>query len=234
MRHYCLPVITYAASGSFPVSDALTTLLVLGAVIVGLSLALGSKAPDTPAWARSKAVNSVQIRRDANAKFVRGRGFLFRPRMWFMGTGCPPVRIPTEHFTRAAQSRHSVPVKIAAGQTRSWWWFEDAFFWESGGYSPQDVLALVRDRQRRDQQRLDRAHTMLNAEQVAPAKRRGPIPRDVRRLVFERDGGRCVECGSNFDLQYDHIIPVALGGATSIDNLQLLCGPCNREKSANV
>lgn len=113
MRHYCLPVITYAASGSFPVSDALTTLLVLGAVIVGLSLALGSKAPDTPAWARSKAVNSVRIRRDANAKFVHGRRFLFRPRMWFMGTGCPPVRIPTEHFTRAAQSRHSVPVECS-------------------------------------------------------------------------------------------------------------------------
>jgi hypothetical protein len=48
----------------------------------------------------------------------------------------------------------------------------------------------------------------------------------VRRAVFERDGGKCVECGSTFDLQYDHVIPVALGGATTVENLQLLCGDC--------
>jgi 5-methylcytosine-specific restriction endonuclease McrA len=35
-------------------------------------------------------------------------------------------------------------------------------------------------------------------------------------------------------LPYDHVIPVALGGATTIGNLQLLCGDCNREKGADV
>jgi hypothetical protein len=29
-------------------------------------------------------------------------------------------------------------------------------------------------------------------------------------------------------------IPVALGGATTVDNLQLLCGPCNRLKGADL
>jgi hypothetical protein len=24
--------------------------------------------------------------------------------------------------------------------------------------------------------------------------------------VFQRDGGQCAECGSKFDLQYDHVI----------------------------
>jgi len=56
----------------------------------------------------------------------------------------------------------------------------------------------------------------------------------VRRAVFERDGGTYAQCGSNFDLQYDHVIPVALGGATTIGNLQLLCAHCNREKGADV
>ena len=99
------------------------------------------------------------------------------------------------------------------------------------------MLALIRDRQRRSAQRLDRAHMLLNVEEGgAPPShgRRESIPREVRRAVFERDEGRCVECGSNFDLQYDHVIPVALGGATTIKNLQLLCGSCNRDKGADL
>jgi HNH endonuclease len=51
--------------------------------------------------------------------------------------------------------------------------------------------------------------------------------------VHERDGGRCQACGSTFQLQYDHIIPWSKGGPTTVGNLQLLCGPCNRHKSDN-
>ena len=50
--------------------------------------------------------------------------------------------------------------------------------------------------------------------------------------MFARDGGRCVECGSDFELQYDHLIPLALGGGSGVDNLQLLCADCNRRKGA--
>jgi hypothetical protein len=89
----------------------------------------------------------------------------------------------------------------------------------------------------RSAQKLDRAHMLLNVEEGQAPRARGrrePIPREVRRAVFERDGGKCAHCGSNFDLQYDHVIPVALGGATTIGNLQLLCGDCNREKGADL
>jgi 5-methylcytosine-specific restriction endonuclease McrA len=63
---------------------------------------------------------------------------------------------------------------------------------------------------------------------------RTPIPPEIRRLVWQRDGGRCVQCGADHDLQLDHIIPVSKGGATTVDNLQILCGPCNRRKSATI
>ena len=52
--------------------------------------------------------------------------------------------------------------------------------------------------------------------------------------MFQRDGGRCVDCGSSFEIQYDHVIPVALGGASTFENLQILCADCNREKGAGL
>jgi 5-methylcytosine-specific restriction endonuclease McrA len=56
----------------------------------------------------------------------------------------------------------------------------------------------------------------------------------VKQFVFARDGGRCRQCGATNDLQFDHVIPVALGGGSSADNLQLLCGACNRRKGAGL
>ena len=63
---------------------------------------------------------------------------------------------------------------------------------------------------------------------------RSPIPEAVRHEVWRRDQGKCVTCGSNANLQYDHIIPVARGGATSVTNLQLLCQRCNQAKGAKI
>lgn len=52
-----------------------------------------------------------------------------------------------------------------------------------------------------------------------------------RAKVKERDGFRCVTCGSTADLEVDHIIPVAKGGTRAMDNLQTLCGGCNYFKA---
>jgi 5-methylcytosine-specific restriction endonuclease McrA len=60
------------------------------------------------------------------------------------------------------------------------------------------------------------------------------IPVEIRHLVHARDEGVCVQCGSDFDLQFDHVIPVALGGSSTIENLQILCAPCNRRKGATL
>jgi hypothetical protein len=63
---------------------------------------------------------------------------------------------------------------------------------------------------------------------------REPIPEHVRFSVWRRDQGKCVQCGSNKDLEFDHIIPVSKGGSSTERNLQLLCEKCNREKSAKI
>jgi hypothetical protein len=60
------------------------------------------------------------------------------------------------------------------------------------------------------------------------------IPPRVRIAVWRRDGGKCVECGSQERLEYDHIIPVLKGGSNTERNVQLLCEKCNRKKAAEI
>ena len=115
---------------------------------------------------------------------------------------------------------------------RTYWAFEGRVYWEDSWLTADDVVALVRDRERRAQRTLERAHAALAGQKER--RRREPIPRAVRHAVFERDAGRCVECGSAFDIQYDHVIPLALGGASTTENLQILCAPCNQSKGARL
>jgi len=128
----------------------------------------------------------------------------------------------------AAQS--ATPVSLVQDGRRTLWYFAERFYWDDDGLDGEDIKALILQRRRRLQQRVQTARSLLQAE-AAGKPVRAAIPSELRRAVFERDGGRCVECGSNFDLQYDHVLPVALGGATTLENLQLLCAECNRRKS---
>ena len=64
--------------------------------------------------------------------------------------------------------------------------------------------------------------------------RREAIPRAVQREVWQRDGGRCVECGTREKLCFDHIVPFSRGGSNTIRNLQLLCERCNLSKGNRI
>lgn len=52
----------------------------------------------------------------------------------------------------------------------------------------------------------------------------------ARARVFNRDGNKCLKCGSTKRLTIDHILPLSLGGSNKQFNLQTLCRSCNQEK----
>jgi hypothetical protein len=132
-----------------------------------------------------------------------------------------------EAFTAMRVAQQENPVAMFRNGKRALWYFHDHFYWDDDGLDGGDVKALVLQRERRLQQKLHTARSLMRAEE-AGRPTRAPVTSDLRRAVFERDGGRCV------DLQYDHILPVARGGATTVENLQLLCADCNRRKSDSL
>lgn len=78
---------------------------------------------------------------------------------------------------------------------------------------------------------------MANQTIVRKESEGGPsrhIPRAVRQRVWQRYGGKCVECDAADYLEFDHIIPVAKGGSNSDSNIQLLCRRCNLKKSDRI
>lgn len=60
------------------------------------------------------------------------------------------------------------------------------------------------------------------------------IPQDVKIAVWQRDQGKCVQCGATSYLEFDHIIPHSKGGANTVGNVQLLCRKCNLTKSDSI
>ncbi|MFL6450085.1 MAG: YDG/SRA domain-containing protein [Bryobacteraceae bacterium] len=62
-------------------------------------------------------------------------------------------------------------------------------------------------------------------------ERRRIIPAAVKLEVWKRDAGRCVICGANNELHFDHDLPFSLGGTSvTAANVQLLCARHNLSK----
>ena len=84
-------------------------------------------------------------------------------------------------------------------------------------------------------ERMTRDHfNSLISESKKAARTERYVSKQVREIVWDRDQGRCTECGSNEKLEFDHIIPHSKGGSNSEKNIQLLCEECNRKKSDNI
>ena len=68
-----------------------------------------------------------------------------------------------------------------------------------------------------------------------PVKRGRHVPAAVAREVYRRDGRQCTfaskdgrRCGSRCFLELDHVLPWAVGGEPTVENLRVRCAAHNR------
>lgn|SRR5690625_3986757 len=116
-----------------------------------------------------------------------------------------------------------------------WFYLQRCYRTKDPDLTPEDVLALIGEKENRRRIRLEKAHALKSmVDELDYGSRRTAIPRDVKLTVWQRDKGRCVECESQKFLEFDHIIPVTMGGSNGVRNIQLLCQTCNRRKGASL
>ncbi len=61
------------------------------------------------------------------------------------------------------------------------------------------------------------------------------IPSWVKQLVYKRDKGICIICGSSDQLHFDHDFPYSRGGTSVLpENVRILCARHNLSKSAKI
>ncbi len=57
--------------------------------------------------------------------------------------------------------------------------------------------------------------------------------RQNKHVLYGQQEGKCNGCRTPFEFRHfevDHVVPQSKGGTDHLDNLQLLCGSCNRIK----
>lgn len=110
----------------------------------------------------------------------------------------------------------------------------NAFFEVRGLCSEEEAKLLVQEKIRKDKSEIDYINFRKDTPEDQLGYERLRIPENVRNEVWRRDQGKCVQCSSVRNLEFDHLIPLSKGGSNTTRNLQLLCETCNRRKSASI
>ena len=144
------------------------------------------------------------------------------------------VQVSKENVER--QNREPIPIPDSGD---GYWLFRNRVLIvkNAEGITDEELLVHIKHRVLRAEGNWKRMQKQIeafeNLERTPPAKRE-KIAESVRLFVWQRDEGKCVKCGSQEKLEFDHIIPFADGGSNTERNIQLLCEQCNRQKGKSV
>jgi len=102
-------------------------------------------------------------------------------------------------------------------------------------------LTLLRERRAAKLESPEALKVVTSPEKSQSKKPSRYIPADVRHAVTKRDNGRCsyvapdgTRCCETNNLEFDHRVPFALGGQSTVENLRLVCRGHNRMYADNV
>lgn len=92
----------------------------------------------------------------------------------------------------------------------------------------QENLAKERERRRRYRRENSQA---IFGQRRARQGAGGSFATAEWNALVNHYGNKCLRCGrTDVKLTVDHIVPIAKGGSSNIDNLQPLCASCNSHK----
>ena len=172
--------------------------------------------------------------RDTSATFEKSGLWIFARYRFVSGKFAAPQSLSAAAYQRLLRDAASEPQPVLdePDRKRRWWLFDGETYWEDEGFDVTQMKALILERRSQKTRRVQRAVALMQQQDPPPSPPRDVIAEEVRLAVWRRDAGRCVSCGSKQRLQFDHVIPVAMGGAGTVENLQLLCATCNGSKGA--
>jgi hypothetical protein len=172
--------------------------------------------------------------RDTAATFEKSGAWIFARYRFVSGKLAAPSSLSAAAYERLQRDAASEPQPVFEDpeRRRRWWYFDGEAYWEGEGFDATQVKALILERRGQKTRRVQRAVALMQQQDPPSSPARDVIAETVRLAVWRRDAGRCVSCGSRERLQFDHVIPVAMGGAGTVENLQLLCATCNGSKGA--
>jgi HNH endonuclease len=137
-----------------------------------------------------------------------------------------------EHLSRL---QRTAPVRLMAKSKWSWWWYRDRFWWADRGLGAGELASTIvtMDVASHDQREAsERAQADL-FHHNGDASPEFVLPEHIRREVWIRNDGRCVDCGATSSLAFDHVLPLTVGGSNTAPNLELRCRPCQVRRRDN-
>jgi len=157
---------------------------------------------------------------DVYEQFRKGLIARFPHRFWSSPEGFARI---IEIVRKVAQEEKTHPSNVTVEQIKAWGLYSPFISLFAGNLSKLRHLASTGVPATDDEQ-----HGSLRA------RKRSRLSNAVMSEVWIRDGGKCVECGSTEDLEFDHVIPFSKGGSCTADNLRILCRQCNRKRGAHL